>query len=70
MKKENKFHICLYGVDNTFQGYLKSLSTYNSTVKHTDDISNAKSYANLERAKDECNLISIITHGGLVCKIL
>ena len=70
MIKENKFYICLYGVDNTFQGYLKSLSTYNSTVKHTDNISNAKSFVNLERAKEECNLISIMTHGGLVCKIV
>lgn len=61
----DKLHIELYSVDGIFQGYLKSISTYYNKVESTNNIAEAKPYAKQETAAKDCNLVGILTRGGL-----
>lgn len=62
----DKLHIELYSPDGKFQGYLKSVSVYHQKVKSIGTKMDAKSYAKVETANGDCELVGRLTHGALV----
>jgi len=66
----DKIHIELYSVDGIFQGYLKSVSVYYQKVTPINNIMEAKSYAKIETAHKDCELVGALTHGGLIARVV
>ena len=64
----DKIHIELYSTDGKFQGYLKSVSVYHNKVTSIDNKIDAKSYAKVETALKDCELVGVLTHGALIPK--
>ena len=62
----DKLHIELYSPDGKFQGYLKSVSIYHQKITPTNTKMDAKSYAKIETANGDCELVASLTHGALV----
>lgn len=67
--KLDALHIELYG-GGQFQGYLKSVSTYHQHVDSTLNKADAKAYARFETAQKDCQLVGLLTAGGLNTNIV
>lgn len=67
---KDKFVIILLSNNGYVQGYLKSISTYHNNIESTDNIDDAKQYSKYDTAVKNGELAAIITHGGLLYRIL
>lgn len=62
--------IALYGLDNSFQGYVTSVSVRNDILKSNMNKKFAKTYAKQETAELEMQRIDKISRGCLRCVLL
>lgn len=68
--KNEKYHIELYSYNGVKQGYLTHISMYHNKIQSSVNINEAKSYSSIDRAKSEGELAAVMTHGGLLYKVV